>query len=65
MPEYGFTLIRIFPHEDRINNKIGHNTGKYGSKKTRILAYLGSERELKAMHCFSQNCLWFNQASRI
>ena len=39
MAEYEFTLIRIFPHEDRIYNKIGHNTEKYGSEKTRILAY--------------------------
>ena len=35
MPEYGFSPTRIFPSKDRI---VG-NTRKYGSEKTRILAY--------------------------
>ena len=40
MREYGFSLIRILPYNDRIVDY----TGEYGLVKTRILAYF--------MQCF-------------
>ena len=37
MPKYGFSLTRIFPYKENIEEPF-RNTGKYGSEKNRILA---------------------------
>ena len=38
MPEYGFSLARIFPYKDRIGDFV-FMWESAGQKKTRILAY--------------------------
>ena len=40
MPEYGFSVTFVFPYKVRIED----HTGKYGSGKTRILAYFSQCR---------------------